>query len=131
MARLRQLALHTGIDQIGEAYCSISTTLHERYGFPILKCQLSATVNCICSRCLDIYNHDIATEVQYVILSNSSYESELGKYYEILMAEELVGNKVDLHHLCEQELILRCPVFSAHNCSSTMELSEAASSNYE
>ena len=62
--------------------------------------------------------------MRYVILSNSSYASELGKDYEVLIAGELLGNKVDLHHLCEQELILRCPVFSAHDCASNVAISE-------
>ena len=91
--------------------------MHERYGFPILNCRLSATVDCICSRCLAVYSHDIAAELSYVILSNSSYESELSKDYEILIVDELANNRIDFYHLCEQELILRCPIASAHACS--------------
>ena len=117
LAYLQQLNLHTGIDQQGECHCTINTTLHERYGFPILNCQISATIKCICARCLAVYSQDIAADVSYVILSNSSYEQELSKSYEVLMIEELSGNKIDFHHLCEQELILRCPVFSNHSCS--------------
>ena len=117
LARLQQLTIHTGIYQQGECHCVINTTLHERYGFPVLNCQLSATIKCICARCLSVYSHDIAADVRYVILSNSSYEQELSKSYEILMVEELSGDKINLHHLCEQELILRCPVFSSHSCS--------------
>ena len=116
LAGLVELGRHLGVAQEGAGSFSVRTTLHERYGLPILNCELAASVLCLCQRCWQQYSYDISASVRYVILNNSSYERELGKHYEIIMSSELDGGKIDFHQLFEQELIVRCPLASAHDC---------------
>ena len=117
LAALPDLERYLTSKQNGYAQLSITTDLHPRYGFPVLHLDFAAALDCLCYRCLQVYQHEVSAQTSYVVLASADYQSLLEQDFEILRSDELERPVINFHDLLEQELIVRAPWVSDHNCA--------------
>lgn len=89
-------------------------------GLPTIKGTLQATIPLQCQRCLDLYNFEVNSKLEVVLITTDAEAERLQDSYDTWLVED---DKIFMQDFVEDELLLSLPVIAKHE---DCELDEAA-----
>lgn len=107
----RLLAGHDDAEQASDYRVSIAVSFLMESGYPAMQGKATAKVNLTCQRCLNVVEHDMATDIRLVFVPDEDAAAHLPSDWEFMIAD---SEEISLLQAVEDELILALPLVAYH-----------------
>lgn len=80
-------------------------------GYRVASGEITTHVSLLCQRCVEVMDHQIVANVEWIAVYEDSLTDNLPKHYDPWILEEQGGN---LYNMVEDEILLALPIIAFH-----------------